>query len=100
MYLAKRANSLASSGILLIVFPSQATRARNLTSSLDCAKRPNGQRQPLARVWEDPVANPNPRQQVSPELTARSASRLHAMVGPLMALQAISTRPLNWTLGR
>lgn len=38
-------------------------------------------RQPLARVWEDPVAHPNLRDQDSPELTARSASRLDAVLG-------------------
>ena len=40
---------------------------------------PNSQCHPLARVKEEPVANPNLREQDSPELTARSDSWVYAV---------------------
>jgi hypothetical protein len=46
------------------------------------------ERQPLARVWEVPVADPNLHEPDSLELTARSASRLDAGLGAF----------LNWAL--
>ena len=45
---------------------------------------PNGQRQPLARVWEDTVANPNLREQDRPVKQARSAGRLDAALARLV----------------
>ena len=45
-------------------------------------------RQPLARVWEDSVANPNLCEQDSPELAASALGKLRAAeaVEPLLAL--------------
>jgi hypothetical protein len=39
------------------------------------------ERQPPARVWEDPVADPNACEQDRPVFRARSAGRLDAVLG-------------------
>jgi hypothetical protein len=51
-------------------------------------------------VWEDPVAHPNLREQDSPELTARSASRLDAVLGGPKLTYAEHLAGLHGTLSR
>lgn len=50
-------------------------------------------RQPPARVWEDPVAHPNLSDAQTPELAARSASRLDAGLGSLLPQPQVVAQP-------
>lgn len=56
-------------------------------------RRANRQHHPLARVWEGPVANPNLCEQDRPVNRARSANRVHAVLGGGHKGKQVATKP-------